>query len=833
MNFVTVLFFLGLLLTIVASVGLLRLTGKKAPQEQRLWPLAQKPAADEMAETEKDTENAEDAAPEQAAPKAPAAGKKRLSVPNLIVLAVSAMLVVLGLGDLFGIADYGQFEGAFLLMGIAAVLQYAACLLYQCRKSRTVRFFSKLLLVMTVLELTVFQYPSYHLMLGDYPEKILLPSDATVESGDYTLDENLHTLTITGKNECVITFNDLNVPIGTVRAVAKLGKDTKQSQMVLDMADATHVDYRFDIAKQALVKDRENTQYIACEFSGDVSKLRLKFTGKNDGDGVVLQSLQLNAPIPFAVSPLRMALVLVLGTLAYAVACSTTLKRPYLETKKLCRRTITVMTAAVMAVAVLIVMAKLPDGGFAGQFKLDSGNQITQEQVDAFENGQISLLKEVDDALLQVENPYDWGMRNDSGAKAEWDHVFYDGKYYSYYGIAPVVLLYLPYHKLTGHYCSTNLSILLFSLVGLLFLAMAYLAFVKRWCKNVSAGNIIAGMAILFSSCGIWYSVGRTLFYEISISSGFAFVALGAYFLFSSNVLSEGKVSLVRTALASLFLGIAVLCRPTLAVYAVVAVLYFLYAIPKSGNVLVQAEDGTSSLAVRKPRRIAYVLCAALPLLALGITQMVYNYARFGSPLDFGIQYSLTINDFTHSQYHTSFVLIGLWNYLFAAPQFLPEYPYISTPFSKLDTNGFYFNDDGNTSGILFLAIPVAAYLLARAALRRLPDTKTRWKYGVMVGLPCVVMPLVIICSIWESGYAVRYTADFSWEILLGALTILFFLYQKSRNETKKDLTRKFMAAAMLCAVVVNGVQIFKFAFPQEQYPAICDHLTQLIAFWK
>ena len=55
MNFVTVLFFLGLLLTIVASVGLLRLTGKKAPQEQRLWPLAQKPAADEMAETEKDT----------------------------------------------------------------------------------------------------------------------------------------------------------------------------------------------------------------------------------------------------------------------------------------------------------------------------------------------------------------------------------------------------------------------------------------------------------------------------------------------------------------------------------------------------------------------------------------------------------------------------------------------------------------------------------------------------------------------------------------------------------------------------------------------------------
>lgn len=38
---------------------------------------------------------------------------------------------------------------------------------------------------------------------------------------------------------------------------------------------------------------------------------------------------------------------------------------------------------------------------------------------------------------------------------------------------------------------------------------------------------------------------------------------------------------------------------------------------------------------------------------------MIYNYARFGSVFDFGIQYSLTINDFTAAQYHTHFVLIG------------------------------------------------------------------------------------------------------------------------------------------------------------------------------
>ena len=42
-----------------------------------------------------------------------------------------------------------------------------------------------------------------------------------------------------------------------------------------------------------------------------------------------------------------------------------------------------------------------------------------------------------------------------------WDHVYFDGKYYSYYGIAPVVLLFLPYHKLTGYYFPDSLAVLL------------------------------------------------------------------------------------------------------------------------------------------------------------------------------------------------------------------------------------------------------------------------------------------------------------------------------------------------------------------------------------
>lgn len=842
MNFVTVVFFLGLLLSVCDSIWLLYTAGKTQSQGGWLWPFPKRGSSSQPKEETAELESAEKVDEQNHINDSPEAPPHkdfepalempqhgRLSVRNIVLFVVTALLVLLGLTDLFDLADFSQYDGTFILMGLTVLLEYAACFLYQQKPNKTIRFFGKLLLAATVLELTVFQFPSYHLLLGEYPQKILLPTDAKIESGDYELDQNTQTLTMKGKNEVVITFENLNQPVGTLHIQARFGDSTKHSKIVLDAADDTHMEYRYDVASSDLIRDRKNTEYIACQLSGNVKNLRVKFTGYEDGDTILLKNIQLNTPIPFHTSPLRLVLILALGTLAYATAYGTLLKKPYAETRRLCHRVAALMTIVAMMLAVMIVMVKLPDGGIKTQFQQFSGNQITQELVDAFEEGQLHLLKEPSSELLNVENPYDWSMRNNANAPAEWDHVLYDGKYYSYYGIAPVILLYLPYHKLTGHYCSTNLSVLLFSLIGLLFLAMAYLAFIKRWCKRVPAGCVIAGLAILFSACGIWFSVARTLFYEISISSGFAFVTMGAYCLFSSNILSAGKISLIRTALASLFLGIAVLCRPTLAVYAIVACLYFLCAIPKAGRIV---EEGTVN-GVSKTRRIGYILCAILPLAALGITQMWYNNARFDSPLDFGIQYSLTINDFTHSQYHTHFVLIGLLNYLFAVPAFSAEYPFITTPFSKMNINGYYFSDIGNTSGILFLALPVFAYLLSRVALRKLPDRKSRWKYALMIGLPCVIMPLVIICSIWESGYAVRYTADFSWEIILGAYAILFFLYQNSKNEMKKEWVRKFMAVSMVCAIAVNGVQIFNFAFPQDQYPALCDHLTQLVAFWK
>ena len=757
------------------------------------------------------------------------AGKSRTPAMDALISVGTLLFVLMGMMDLLGAIDFGPYRGAFALMGITAAAVYLISLVLQKRASRTLRFFGRLLAVAAVLELTLFQFPSYQMMFGGYEEIAFSAVDAVIEKGVAEESSENGKPYVSELGEVILEYPEIEQKIGSIHVDYIEREYMPRLQFKADITDETTDTYRTDIINTTLVNGCEETSYVSCQFSGEVHKLRLKFTAFDAQHTVAVRGITLNAPIPFTVMPVRILLIVVLGTLAYAVVHSALLRRPYAEARVFTRRCTIVLTCGMIALAAAIVLIKLPIANLSEQFSLEGGNQITQELVDAFENGQLSLLEEPAPGLLALENPYDRAARNDSGEHILWDHVLYEGNYYSYYGIAPVLLLFLPYHMITGYYFSTNLAVLLFGIVGIIFLAMTYLAVAKRWFRDVSAGGVLAGLVVLFSVCGIWFSLGRPLFYEISISSGFAFVTMGAYFLISSNVVSAGRTSLVRIVFASLFSGLAVLCRPTLAVYSVCTCLFFLFGFRKAGQK--PAADGT--YAVSLMRTITYVICALLPLMLLGLLQMWYNYARFDSPLDFGIQYSLTINDFTHAEYHTHFVLIGLMNYLFAVPSISMDYPYISTPFSRLNVSGYYFSDIGNTSGILFLAFPVFAYLLAGKALRRIDSRAQRIQWGSLVGMTCILMPLVIIFSIWESGYAVRYVADFSWQIVIGALAVLFFLYQKSQNMTKKELVHRFMALSAVAAVAINGVQIFNFTFSIYDYPEICTMFDRMIAFWR
>jgi len=737
--------------------------------------------------------------------------------------------LLMGIADIFGFIKTGEMHGGFTVIGVILLLEKVCYFIRTKVQSGTVRFFSKMLVITALIELIVFQIPSYRIFFGNYKNTTLLMSQGTVTSENNVIDSLSGDLKVQGKETSSIEFQNLNQKIGTVRINSESSRKAPHRLFVdIDTTDETSALYRKAIIKADIVQGNKSTEYITFLLSGKTDKLQFNFTGEDDNDRFTISSIELNAPIPFEIYVSRMLLILIVSTLVYAVIFSAILSREYKDNKLICLIATELITTVAVFFAVGMTVSQIPSNS-KDYFRQKEGNQISEELVLAFENKQVSLLTEPSKELLSLDNPYDRALRESSGFLAEWDHVLYKGKYYSYYGIAPVILLFLPYHLITGYFFPTDIAVMIFAVIGLVFLAMTYNVIIKKWFSRIPSGCYISGLIIIMTVCGIWFSTARPLFYEISISSGFAFVTLGAYFLISSNVIGSEKTSLPKVTFASLFLAIAVLCRPTLAVYSICACVYYAIGFKKSAEIT----DAEGIIQTVKKRRIKYLICVLTPFVVLGSVQMWYNYARFDSPFDFGIQYSLTINDFINAECHLIYVLIGIFAYLFQMPAIKAGYPYVSTWFTYFHSNGFYFKDWGQTSGIVWLALPVFGYLLSGKAIKRLPNRNSKLKATAIIGLPCVIMPFVIICSIWESGYAVRYVADFSWQIITGALAVLFFLYINSKNDTLRKLFRYFMAFSVVASLIVNIPQIFDFAFSEYSYPVLASSFQEFIEFWR
>ncbi len=684
---------------------------------------------------------------------------------------------------------------------------------------RFIHFAVKAFFIVMLLEITIFNFPSFHLWLGDYEETALSLSDAEIEgNGTWIYDENNGTITIESGQEISIYFPSINQPMGTIYMDAEFSEEAFTLDVSVDATDETCQTFREDVITQTIYRFEDNSQIALCHLSGDVGSIRINLSAGEDDSTITISNIKINVPVPFSISFMRVILLWGLSVLAYALVNVKLFKHSAAqEPQWLYLLTSSVFLIAVMSAA-LCVVPKISAENLREVFCSEEGDQVTQELVDAFEAGSVSLLIDVDESLAEMSNPYDRGLRDAEGVTCKWDHVYYEGKYYSYYGIAPVLLFFLPFHLLTGYYFSTEMAVLIFSVVGIWFLLKIYNAIVEKWFGSLPVGLVFAGELVLVVACGIFYPLSRPKFYELAVACAFMFLTAGVYFLLTSNILGDGRIKKSRLALSSTFLALSVLSRPTMAVYCICACVFYLIGFKKFRN----TEHGV----------ISYWVCALLPMALLGSVQMAYNYARFGSVFEFGIKYSLTINDFTNVQYHTIYVLILIYNYLLAPVKLSADYPFISADFTRLGVNGYFFKDTGNTAGLLFMALPVFAYLLAGRAIKKLPKEK-RAETVIPLGLSCVIMPLVTICAAWSSGYSMRYLVDFSWEIIIGALLIIFYLYSKCKDMTKKRFAVYFMTFSAIAAIVINSVQIYNVCYSQGKYPYMAYELEQLIAFWR
>ncbi len=687
----------------------------------------------------------------------------------------------------------------------------------------TAYFALRLLTVSIGLEIFVFNINSAHLLGKEYKVKTLNPAQAYVENFDVNTGKNAY------GGHSSLEFKALNIPVGTIE-IDGMSDKRSLTTFHFDITDETNSgSYRINPAWADVIYKNERSQNVPCNFSGKLYDLRISFDTESD-EYVEIKSITLNKPIMLRFSIVRFLMLYVTAFFIYALSSKRIFFRAYSECKKDSKNCIWFITVILIAVSLFVTsMFRItdPEHSLEKDFKSESGNQITQELVDSLKNGKTTIDIPINDELVNLDNPYDWSQRDDIGYYP-WDHLLYEGEYYSYYGIAPVIMLFLPYHLITDYYFPSVWAVWLFGVLGIFFLTKFYLCFADKFFKKIPASLILIGFIIMQMSTGVFLCYFTPNFYEIAQNSGFLFTTAGAYFLISSNVIGDGKIKNYRIALAAFCLSMGVLSRPTLAIYAIASLL-FIYAGFKKKKA--SYEKG-SKAKYYSP----YFCCALLPFVILGSVQMLYNYARFGNPFDFGIQYSLTINDFTRAEYHTHFVAIGFFNYLFTLPSFKEAFPFFESGYPlNFNQQGYYFIATGAALGMLWRALPIIGYSKFRQAYN-LSDSKDKKLYSLMIFTVCIACPFAVMFSIWESGFAARYCVDFAWQFILGALIICFIVYDKCNSSLKKHLNNLMIFSGVV-SVIMNFIQVYSYIEPTNNFIVACQakvlEFGRLFEFWR
>lgn len=300
----------------------------------------------------------------------------------------------------------------------------------------------------------------------------------------------------------------------------------------------------------------------------------------------------------------------------------------------------------------------------------------------AFRAGHPYVPQTPDPALLALPNPYDPDTREGipgtgaSDVNSLWDMSLYNGKAYPYWGPAPAVLV-LGIRAFYPVEIGDQVLTLAFLAGSFIFESLLLIYLRRRFFSDVPAWTVIPGMLLAGFVNPIPWLLFLPRIYEAAIAAGQFFLMAGLYFVFGG--LGGARTSIARVFVASILLVSAVASRATLAIP--VALLALL--------VVVWLLHGDSAA-----RRAS--LCAALafavPLIAGALILAWYNFIRFGSFLEFGYRYQLTVldqNRFHNVLFSPMYLLPNAYIYLLNIPALDNLFPFVKPLWNEPFIRGF------------------------------------------------------------------------------------------------------------------------------------------------
>jgi len=383
-----------------------------------------------------------------------------------------------------------------------------------------------------------------------------------------------------------------------------------------------------------------------------------------------------------------------------------------------------------------------------------------------------------------LSNPYDLSARGE--VPYYWDHAYFEGKYYVYFGVLPVLLYHLPYYLVTGlelpEWVGVALSSALFVL-GAFFLVWTVAKARKLRLERIEllslALVVLLGSFIAFALC-------NSDIYTSPIALGLALTVWGTA-LWLRAVACDG-ISLKAGVVGSFCMASVVLCRPQLLLYSLVGPFLLAYA----------------KLHLEKDIQLRHVVAFVAPYAVLFALAGFYNFARFGSVLDFGANYNLTTNDMTHRPANLQLLWQGLFAYLIQPVLAAPQWPFI---FPTVLDMGYYGQviSQATYGGILFLC-PLSLMLVVFAC----GGVRKRYGRWAIAGTAMLILIGCVLAGFDAIGAGLlqRYYLDFSLAFALAVLLLCTLNSDLPKNEGAGRIYGTLFAL-LLVASYVNQVLIF------------------------
>lgn len=414
---------------------------------------------------------------------------------------------------------------------------------------------------------------------------------------------------------------------------------------------------------------------------------------------------------------------------------------------------------------------------------------------DAIRKGQFKLDIVPDPRLVALEDPY---LADKGGASYLWDHAFYKGSYYCYYGIFPVLFVMFPLYLLTG---MTMVPLpFLSSLIGFVLLCPAFLALIleinrlvtKRVNWPLVIGLGIAALFVSLSFCVITFKDGefRESIYHLPIV--FGLLNFDLFFFFFIRAYRRRRQRKLNLALSGLFLVFLMMSRPNMAIGVIAAV-------PLAIGILRDRRTGKEGVEASLAQRLLYFVPMAAVVVAGAVFVSYYNYARFDSIFEFGASYQLENRDLRTLKLSFNGIIPTIRHYYLQGFGITGHFPYIYNSMQVFDNEPALYVV--GSTGILLVPL-LWAQFGSYYAFGRKDKAPVRALFYLF---PIIIFALAFT-TYCKAGVCPRYMLEIFHLSALAGVGVIFRLTELGKNERNVVVPVVFVASLASVFVTFNLV---------------------------